>query len=136
MPIVLDASALIYATTETAAPARGLLERLERERCHAPHLIDAELGNVLRRKVGREEMAADHAAVVLAHAGNLVDQRYEHGGWLGAFAWTLRNNVTFYDGLYVALAAALDLPLVTVDDRLSGAPDLPCRIEDPVYDRR
>jgi predicted nucleic acid-binding protein len=39
------------------------------------------------------------------------------------------ENVTFYDGLYVALAAALRAPLLTADERLSPAPRLGCPVE-------
>ena len=40
-----------------------------------------------------------------------------------------RNNVSFYDGLYAALAARLDVALITADARLSRAPDLGCQVE-------
>jgi len=50
-------------------------------------------------------------------------------GLLATAAWALRENVSFYDGLYVALAAALALPLVTADGRLSKAPGLRCEVE-------
>ena len=41
----------------------------------------------------------------------------------------LRDNSTFYDALYVALADVLSAPLLTADHRLAGAPGLPCAIE-------
>ena len=129
MALVVDASALVYATTETGSAARRLLARLEADVCHAPHLIDAELGNVLRRKVGREEIAEGHAGVVLDQAPHLVDHRYEHRGAIASAAWALRENVSFYDALHVVLAAAVGAPLVTLDHRLAAAPGLPCRIE-------
>ena len=47
----------------------------------------------------------------------------------GRVAWALRNNVSFYDGLYVALATALAVPLVTVDKRLSVTPGPGCVLE-------
>ena len=50
-------------------------------------------------------------------------------GALAAAAWALRNNVTFYDGLYAVLAVALAAPLLTADERLSRAPGLPCAVE-------
>jgi predicted nucleic acid-binding protein len=50
-------------------------------------------------------------------------------GALAATAWALRSNVTFYDGLYVALAVALAVPLLTADERLSRAPSLGCAVE-------
>ncbi len=50
-------------------------------------------------------------------------------GALARAAWAVRENVSFYDGLYVALATALALPLVTADGRLSKTPGLGCEIE-------
>jgi predicted nucleic acid-binding protein len=61
--------------------------------------------------------------------GVLVAHRYPHVGPLGEFAWKLRHNLSFYDALYVALAARLGAPLLTADARLSRAPDLPCAVE-------
>lgn len=127
--LAVDTSALVFATTEATATARALLRRLRDEVCHAPHLVDAELGNVLRRKVARGELAPAHAEAVLAHASLLVDHRYGHTGRLASAAWGLRENLTFYDALFVVLAAGLGVPLVTVDARLAEAPDLPCRVE-------
>ena len=50
-------------------------------------------------------------------------------GALADLAWTWRDNLSFYDTLYVALAVRLDVPLVTGDGRLSRAPGSPCSIE-------
>jgi predicted nucleic acid-binding protein len=97
--------------------------------CHAPHLIDAEVGNVLRRGVLRSELAAADAAVLLRASAALVDHRYEMTGALARAACALRGNVSFYDGLYVALAAALAVPLLTADARLSRTPGLRCAVE-------
>ena len=36
--------------------------------------------------------------------------------------WELRDSVTAYDAAYVALAEAIECPLVTAAARLSGAP--------------
>jgi predicted nucleic acid-binding protein len=36
--------------------------------------------------------------------------------------WQLRGNLTAYDASYIALAEALDCPLLTADRRLAGAP--------------
>ncbi|MGH3715074.1 MAG: type II toxin-antitoxin system VapC family toxin [Micromonosporaceae bacterium] len=127
--VVVDASALIFATTDDVPHARGLRKRLGRDTCHAPHLIDAELGNVLRRMAHRGEMSRAHAEAVLHTAPALVDLRHDHRGALAAAAWRLRDNVTFYDGLYVALAAALNVVLLTDDKRLASAPNLPCAVE-------
>lgn len=131
MAFVVDASALVYASIRDDAAAARFRRRLGSEIVHAPHLIDAEFGNVLRRHVLRGELTAEHGATVLDTAPRLVDHRYEHTGGIAAAAWALRENVTFYDGIYVALAAALGVALVTADARLSSAPDLPCHIQAP-----
>ena len=36
--------------------------------------------------------------------------------------WRLRHNLTAYDASFVALAAVLDAPLVTLDARVAQAP--------------
>lgn len=131
MSLVLDASALVYASISDDEEASTLRQRLRGETIHAPHLIDAELGNVLRRHVLREDMKVDHAAKVLREAPPLVDHRYSHTGAIATAAWKLRENVTFYDAIYVALAAALAVPLMTADGPLTRAPKLPCTIETP-----
>ena len=98
-------------------------------RRHAPHLIDAEVGNVLRRHEQAGRISTQEAATALRSAGLLVDYRYPHIGAIAQRAWKLRHNLSFYDALYVALASDLDIPLLTGDTRLSRAPGLPCRAE-------
>ncbi|WP_199700647.1 type II toxin-antitoxin system VapC family toxin [Jiangella rhizosphaerae] len=131
MAFVIDASALVYAAITSADPAARLRRRLSDDTVHAPHLIDAELGNVLRRHVQRGDLTAAHGEAVLSAAPRLIDHRYEHTGAIATAAWALRDNVTFYDAVYVAIAAALDVPLVTADRRLASAQALPCRVELP-----
>ena len=131
MSLVLDASALVYASISDDEQASALRERLRDETVHAPHLIDAELGNVLRRHVLREDMKVDHAEKVLREAPSLVDYRYAHTGAIATAAWKLRENVTFYNAIYVALATALAVPLMITDGPLTRSPKLPCAIETP-----
>jgi predicted nucleic acid-binding protein len=127
--LVVDASALAWAITALTPDGSALRRRLMAETCHAPHLIDAEVGNVLRRHVFRGELTAADGEALLAAASPLVDHRYEMTGPLARAAWRLRENLTFYDALYAALAEALEAPLLTCDKRLSGAAGLPCAIE-------
>lgn len=54
--------------------------------------------------------------------------RWDHEPLLGR-AWELRENVSAYDAMYVALAEALEAPLVTSDARLSHAPGVTCHVE-------
>jgi predicted nucleic acid-binding protein len=127
--VVIDASGMIVALLGRSPEAKALRRRLGAEVCDAPHLIDAEVGNVLRRTVLRGDLAAADAEALLHASVPLVDHRHEMTGALAAAAWALRGNVTFYDGLYVALAAALAVPLLTADERLSRAPNLNCAVE-------
>ena len=85
-----------------------------------PHLIDAEVGHALRREVAADRLAEDLAAEALLDFAQMPFRRIDHIGLLHR-AWELRHNVSFYDGLYVALAEILDLPLVTLDRRLARA---------------
>lgn len=126
---VVDASALVFALAGKTTIAGTLRDRLPAMRRHAPHLIDAEVGNVLRRHEQAGHISTQEAETALRVAGLLVDDRYPHVGALARRAWSLRHNLNFYDALYVALASYLDIPLLTADARLSRAPGLPCRIE-------
>lgn len=129
MAVVLDASALATVLLGRSERAGALRERVKAEACHAPHLIDAEVGNVLRRHVLRNHLTASDAEALLVAGEALIDVRYEMTGLLARAAWRLRDNVSFYDGLYVALAAALSVPLLTADERLSRSPRLGCTVE-------
>lgn len=126
---VVDASVIVLALTGRTDTAEALRVRLPTLRCHASHLVDVDVGNVLRRheRDGRITVAEADAAVRVAAA--LVSHRYSHVGALAQHAWTLRHILSFYDALYVALAGVLDVPLLTLDTRLSRAPGLPCRTE-------
>jgi predicted nucleic acid-binding protein len=73
-------------------------------------------------------VSADRAAEAIADLGDLDLHRHPHFDLL-ARAWTLRQNVTAYDAMYVALAEALDAPIVTCDAPLAKAPGHRAHIE-------
>jgi predicted nucleic acid-binding protein len=127
--MVVDSSTVIIAIGEKGALAEELASRLVDLECHAPHLIDAEVGNVLRRRVLAGAISAETADTGIRVMESVVDQRYPHAGPLAQVAWRLHGAITFYDALYVALAERLDIPLLTADARLSRAPSLPCKVE-------
>jgi predicted nucleic acid-binding protein len=128
MDIVLDASVAVRALTATDADDRTLRARVHESSCHAPHLIDAEVGNVMRRRAAQGSIEPDNAVAVLQALRSLVTDRYPHGSLIKS-AWALRHNLTYYDGLYVALAARLGYPLLTADARLARSPGLPCEVQ-------
>ncbi|HET7454099.1 MAG TPA: type II toxin-antitoxin system VapC family toxin [Solirubrobacterales bacterium] len=105
-------------------------ERLDAEEhtLWAPHLIDAEIGNALRRSVLLGEVSAEVAGRALWEVAELPIERVEHEHLIHV-AWGLRDNFSFYDGLYVALALMLDDPLLTFDARLArSGVDLPIEV--------
>jgi predicted nucleic acid-binding protein len=120
--LVVDASALVaYLTSgEHAEQVRAHL-LAPYEALWAPHLVDAEVGHVLRRGVLAGELRAGAARAALDDLADLPLRRASHRRLL-VRAWALRENVSFYDGLYVALAERLRATLLTLDGRLAGAP--------------
>jgi predicted nucleic acid-binding protein len=126
--IVLDASVAVRALLSAGESDRVLRERVRQSSCHAPHLIDAEVGSVLRRRAAAGAIDVDSAAAALRAVKNLVTDRYPHTTY-AEVAWALCENLTYYDALYVALAARLGYPLLTADARLARAPGLPCAVE-------
>lgn len=128
MEVVLDASAAVRALAPVDDVGFALQARLLEERCVAPHLIDAEVGHVLRKRVAAGDVEAPNAEAALIALNALVVERYPHGT-LARAAWGLRHNFSYYDALYAALAARLRAPLLTADKRLANAPGLPCAVE-------
>ncbi|HEY6422048.1 MAG TPA: type II toxin-antitoxin system VapC family toxin [Pseudonocardiaceae bacterium] len=125
---VVDAAAAVSALGRKDAVGIAAHKRIAEAICHAPHLIDAEVGHVLRRGERAGEISEETARTALHALPEMIDYRYPHTGRLAQLAWDMRHTITFYDGLYVALAAVLDLPLLTADVRLSKAPGLTCRV--------
>jgi predicted nucleic acid-binding protein len=125
---VVDASAAVEALTSKTAGAVASLNQIANSTCHAPHLIDAEVGHVLRRAARTNAITDETAHTALLTLNDLIDHRYPHTGRITQLAWNLRHTITFYDALYIALASTLDVPLITADVRLTKAPGLRCQI--------
>jgi predicted nucleic acid-binding protein len=126
--LVVDASALVtYLTTgEHAEEVRAHLLQ-PHEALWAPHLVDAEVGHVLRRGVLADELSAAAARTALEDLADLPLRRASHRGLLPR-AWALRKNLSFYDGLYVALAERLSATLLTLDGGIASAPGVKASI--------
>lgn len=120
MPVV-DASVMVelLALGDHEEDAK---ERLlgEQQALWAPQLLDAEVGQALRRAVRRGVLGGKLASRVMWELERLPIHRVSHQG-LVHYAWGLRESVSFYDGLYVALAQLLEQPLLTFDARLGRA---------------
>lgn len=115
--LVLDASAVLRALLPGAEA--DLLARLGSDRdLHAPHLLDLEIVSALRRLNRSRRLSADRARDALTDLSDLNLTRYPHELLLPRI-WQVRENLTAYDAAYVALAEALEAPLLTADARLA-----------------
>ncbi len=120
MPVV-DASVVVTVLTDAqhASWAEAQLAGGRGDRSiWAPHLIDAEVGHALRRLVVGSRLDEDGAVAALRDLTAMPLRRIVHVGLLER-AWELRHNLSFYDGLYVALAEQLQSSLLTLDGRLA-----------------
>ena len=119
--IVVDASALLEVLLRTPA-AQAVEGRLfdPEETLHAPHLLDVEVAQVIRRYAVNGEIDGERGGAALEDLAVVPLRRYPHDLLLPR-AWELRNNLTAYDAVYIALAEALEAPLLTRDRRLAAA---------------
>jgi predicted nucleic acid-binding protein len=127
--IVVDASALLEWLLQTSVGTR-VEARLFRDHdeLHAPHLVDVEVVQGLRRFVRTGEVSPGRADEAIADLLDLDLHRHTHVDLLGR-AWRLRANISAYDAMYISLAEAMDAPVVTCDGPLGKAPGHRARIE-------
>lgn len=127
--IVIDASALLELLLATGRAERiGARTLAPDERLHAPHVLDIEMAQALRRMVQLKDITPARANEALDDFGALVVERHSHRELLPRI-WQLRESLTAYDGAYVALAEALDAPLLTCDTKLGRSHGHRARIE-------
>jgi len=127
--IVVDASALLEVLLNTPAGTR-VAHRLfaEDETLHAPHLLDVEVAQALRRYALAGDLDAARGLQAVEDLADFPLTRYPHDLFLPRI-WELRHNVTAYDAAYIALAETLAAPLVTRDAGLASAARRYTRIE-------
>jgi predicted nucleic acid-binding protein len=128
--IVIDASVAVHWLLRLPAGGSGDFRKVLRgdERLAAPFLIDAEVGHAIRRQVLAGEVSFRRAREGLEDYVLTPMQRFPHTPFLQR-AFELRDNATFYDALYVALAEALRAPLLTLDRALARTPGVHTSIE-------
>lgn len=120
--IILDASAAIEWLLRTQTGIK-IDKRIFSPQVplHAPHLLDVEVAQVLRRYVRDKTITAQRGQEALEDLDDLPLNRYPHD-FLIPRVWELRTTLTAYDAIYVALAELLDAPLLTCDGRIASAP--------------
>lgn len=117
--LVVDASALVDLFIGSPA-ADAIFDRLFRSEAelHAPHSIDVEIANSVRKLWLRGLLVDRDVEIIADTYPGIAIVRHAAAPMLHRI-WRLRHNHTPYDAAYVALAEWLDLPLVTRDRRLA-----------------
>lgn len=126
--LVIDASVLAVALVDDGPDGDLVRHRLHGQQLAAPALIDLEVASVWRGLARGGHLDARRVGLALDDLRDLPIQRVEHTPFL-VRCWELRDNLTIYDAAYVALAEALQVPLLTGDRRLSRSPGPRCTIE-------
>lgn len=120
MTLVVDSSVVVAALMDNGAAGAWAEGLLSAGHLAAPHLMPAEVGNVLRRAALAGDVAAVDASLAHEDLTSLRVELFPYNA-CAARVWELRENVTVYDACYVALAELLGAPLATLDVRLSRA---------------
>lgn len=126
--LVIDASVLGVALLDDGQDGDTVRDRLRGEQLAAPALIDLEVASVWRGLARGGHLDPRRVRLALDDLQELPLQRVEHTSLLWR-CWELRDNLTIYDAAYVALAEALQAPLLTGDRRLARSTGPRCTIE-------
>jgi len=120
--MVVDASVVLEMLLRTEA-AEAIERRMliPTESLCAPHLLDVEVAQVVRRYCLLGDMTSDRGEEALLDLKDMPIERFSHTPFLLRI-WELRNNLTAYDAAYVSLAEALGCTLLTRDQRLAKSP--------------
>jgi len=127
--IVLDASALVDWLLQTS-PGQQIDRRIysQSETLHAPHIVDLEVAQVIRRMARYGTVSQQRADEIIQDLFDLRLTRYPHFVLLPRI-WRLRHSFSAYDAAYVALAETLGAALITRDAGLASAPNHAATIE-------
>ncbi len=121
---VIDASVIVELLANDLDP-----DLLGNEELIAPHLIDSEVTNILRRLVAHGALSEEQGTLAFDGFTRLILTRFP-ADWLRPRMWALRHNLSAYDATYVALAEMTNAKaLLTTDARLARAPGIQCHVE-------
>lgn len=126
--LVVDASVLAPVVADSGSDGQRFRARLHAESVIGPDLLRVEVTSVLRRHAHTGHLTTAQADAALSDLLAFPITVFPTAGLLPR-VWELRENLTAYDGCYIALAEATDSPLVTADRRLAQAPGLRCQVE-------
>jgi predicted nucleic acid-binding protein len=126
--LVVDASVLAPVVADAGRDGVRFRERLRGEVLAGPDLVRVEVTSVIRRHSNTGQLTPGQAEIAIGDLLEFPIAIFPTTPLLRRI-WDLRQNVTAYDGCYIALAEAVDSPLITADRRLASAPGLRCPVE-------
>jgi len=130
LSLVVDASTVVAALIDAGHHGQWAVARMQGERLAAPHILHAEVANVLRRSEFAGDISEDVAGLAYSDLLDLAVDLYPFEPFAER-VWALRRTVTAYDGWYVALAESIGASVATLDTRLAAAPGPECGFETP-----
>jgi predicted nucleic acid-binding protein len=127
--IVVDSSVILEVLLRTKS-AKDVEKKIfsKGQTLHAPHLIDIEIAQVIRRYASAGELTAERGAQAIEDFLDFRISRYSHDILLPRI-WELRTNMTAYDAAYIALAEILDATLLTRDVKLARSAGSAAKIQ-------
>jgi len=126
--IVADASVVIESLINSRPKGRAIRRRLASEKLRCPHLMDIEVAAALRLLVARGRLNPEQAHFAIVELSQMRVDRRSHTDYLER-VWELRDSVSAYDAVYVAIAEHGATSLLTLDRRLASAHGPRCAIE-------
>lgn len=130
MTVVVDSSVVVVALLGDGPLATWAEGELDRQPMIAPHLMPAEVTNVIRRLTLHGRITDRFAATAMGHLEAMSVELVPFDPF-AARVWELRATVTSYDAWYVALAESLETDLVTLDTRVARASGPTCGFRTP-----
>ena len=130
MTVIADSSVVVTVLLQRGPDSLWAEELLGTEAIAAPSILHAEVAGVLRRRTLAGEISDLGATTSYARLLAMPVELHEYGPY-AARIWELRHTVIIKDAWFVALAEALDVPLATLDRRLTRAPGPRCRFLTP-----
>lgn len=133
MTLVIDATVLVAALVDSGPEGRWAEWALAEGSLLAPELLPADATNILRRLEKAGEISTVEANGALGSLSRL-DVEFAPFAPFADRVWALGAELNSYDAWYVALAEALECPLVSLDRTLLDASAPECEIVVPYAD--